>query len=127
MTADDLDLDLDLGDLRAAFAADDVLRLILAGSADFNNEVAVRELLAAVDERIRRLRAREVVVDLRALDFMNSSCFKQLISWILAARQHPEEQRYRIRLRVDPSRYWQKRSLTAISFFGDGIVIVDAG
>jgi hypothetical protein len=119
-------LDLTHADLSgAAEVGADAVELRLAGSADFRSDAALADLLARVDEEARRAGRRLVRVDLRSLDFMNSSSFKRLISWLLAAQQHPEDQRYAVRLRVRSSVYWQRRSIPAIGLVCGEAVAID--
>ena len=64
----------------------------------------------------------EVVVDLRRLEFMNSSCLKTLVTWLNNVRQRPPAQQYLIRFLRDRAAYWQERSLSALKAFAPAIV-----
>lgn len=122
-----MSLDLDVGELKAAAAVDgDVMRLSLAGTADGNVEPVLGELLGRLHGESQRARVREVSVDLRELEFMNSSCFKSFITWIVAVRRLPEDQHYRIRFISNPALHWQKRSLHAISYFGGDLITLES-
>ncbi len=79
----------------------------------------------AVTNESQRAAVPEVVVDLHALEFMNSSCFKCFITWIVAVRRLPPDQSYRIRFVSNPAMHWQRRSLHAISYFGGELVTID--
>lgn len=119
-------LDERAGDLRViASSAPAELRVALEGSADVLAEAAFAALVARIDDEARRVGPREVVLDICGLEFMNSSCFKSVISWLLAVRRLPAESRYTMRLRVDANVYWQRRSLTALAFFGGDAVVID--
>ncbi len=66
-----------------------------------------------------------MVVDLRQLEFMNSSCFKCLVTWLHRLQQAPAADRYAIRIVSSPSVSWQKRSLYAIRAFAPDLVTVE--
>jgi hypothetical protein len=120
-------LELAVGELKAAAAADaGVMRLTLEGTADAPAESALNELLGRLHGESQRAGVREVTVNLRALEFMNSSCFKSFITWIVAVRRLPEQQHYRIRFLSNAALHWQKRSLHAISYFGGDLVSVES-
>jgi hypothetical protein len=122
-------VELTVGELhaRAGLDSDDpgVMRLTLVGTADATVEAALNELLGRLHSDSQRARAREVAVDLRKLEFMNSSCFKSFITWIVAVRRLAEDQTYRIRFLANAGLHWQKRSLHAISYFGGDLVSVE--
>ena len=87
-------------------------------------EAALNELLGRLHGESQRAKVGEVTVDLRDLEFMNSSCFKSFITWIVAVRRLPEAQHYRIRFVSNAALHWQKRSLHAISYFGGELVSI---
>jgi hypothetical protein len=120
-------LELEVGELRAVAAvASGVMQLTLTGTADAGVEAALNELLGRLHGESQRAKVDAVTVDLRALEFMNSSCFKSFITWIVAVRRLPEEQHYRIRFVSNAALHWQKRSLHAISYFGGELVTVES-
>lgn len=122
-------IELSVGELqaRAVLDADDPtsMRLVLTGTADTTAESALNELLGRLHGESQRAGARVVLVDLRKLEFMNSSCFKSFITWIVAVRRLSEDQSYRIRFLANADLHWQKRSLHAISYFGGDLVSVE--
>jgi len=118
---------MQVGELKAVTAAEgDIIRLALEGTADAVVEADLGELIGQVHGEALRTGPREVVVDLRKLEFMNSSCFKAFITWIVAVRRLPEAQHYRIRFLSNAGLHWQKRSLHAISYFGGDLVAVES-
>jgi hypothetical protein len=120
-------IDLKVDELVARAVVDaGVLRLTLEGTADAAAEAALNEMLGRLHGESQRNGVREVVVDLRTLEFMNSSCFKSFITWIVAVRRLPEDQHYRIRFLANAGLHWQKRSLHAISYFGGELVSVES-
>lgn len=112
-------------ELHATFTRDaEVVRLIFQGNADARADRDLDAFLSRVHAVVEAEPAREVIVDLRALEFMNSSCFKGFITWIVQVRRMSPEQRYLIRM-VSTSTYpWQKRSLHAISYFGGDLITI---
>lgn len=121
-----MSLDLDFGELKATGVIEGgVMRLGLEGTADAISEPVLGELLGRLHGESQRAHVQEVVVDLRRLEFMNSSCFKSFITWIVAVRRLPEDQHYRIRFLSNASVHWQKRSLHAISYFGGDLITIE--
>ncbi len=121
-----MSLGLQVGELSATATVDaSVMRLTLTGTADAAVERDLGELLGRLHGESQRAGVGEVAVDLRALEFMNSSCFKAFITWIVAVRRLPEAQHYRIRFLSNAALHWQKRSLHAISYFGGDLVTVE--
>lgn len=119
-------IDLRIHELHAsAQLADGVLVLALAGTADATTESALANLLTRLHAELQRLSPVVARVDLRALEFMNSSCFKAFITWIVAVDRLPADRRYRIRFICNPTLHWQRRSLRAMVHFGGDIVSVE--
>ena len=120
-------IDVHSGELYAqAHGGDGVITLKLTGTADAVSRPALNNLLGRLHNECNRAEARKVVVDLHDLEFMNSSCFKSFITWIVAVRRLPEAQHYRIRFVSNAALHWQKRSLHAISYFGGELVTVES-
>jgi len=100
--------------------------LRLMGTADASVHVHVQQAVTVMREQARALQVSEVAVDMRELEFMNSSCFKCFITWLSDLLEQPAEQRYRIRFLSDPSKHWQHRSLRALSCFAVDLVTIEA-
>ena len=121
-------IDLRNNDLRATATLDgDVLHLAFLGTADASSEAALAGLLTRIQAGLQHEVVREAQVDLRALEFMNSSCFKAFITWIIAVDHAPPPRRHLIRFLCNPALHWQRRSLKAMVHFGTDIVLVEAG
>lgn len=103
---------------------DRALLVVLTGNADLRSRASLGAFLEQVHAEARRLAAAEVTVDLRQLLFMNSSCFKNFISWITSMQEMTLDERYRISFISDPGMHWQKRSLHALTCFSEGLVSV---
>ncbi len=115
---------LQFGGLQASSSrSGDIVSLSFSGNADGRADSALESFLHELHAELTTEAVRQVDVDIRSLEFMNSSCFKGFITWIVQVRRMKPESRYRIRF-LSTSKYpWQKRSLHAISFFGGGELI----
>jgi hypothetical protein len=98
----------------------------LCGTADLRVTDSVEAILNRVHQKALELAIAEVQVDLRELEFMNSSCFKSFVSWISEVSDLTTGQ-YRIRFLSNPSILWQRRSLHALSCFAAELVTIEAG
>ena len=63
-------------------------------------------------------------MDLRQLEFMNSSCLKCLMWWVSTVQEQPAEGKYKIEFLSSPSVYWQRRSLDALACLAEDIITV---
>ena len=119
-------IEVHVGELHAvARSGEGSMTLSLVGTADTSAESALNELLGRLHGELQKIGVHVVVLDFRELEFMNSSCFKSFITWIVAVRRLPEAQHYRIRFVSNAALHWQKRSLHAISYFGGDLVTVE--
>ena len=98
--------------------------LELSGSADVVAKQHLARVLRELHERAKTLGVEEVKVDIRRLAFMNSSCFKDIITWLERARA---DHGYRIVFVSSATQHWQKRSLHALSCFARDLVSNEAG
>ena len=120
-------IEVHVGELHAvAKSGEGSMTLSLVGTADTSAESALNELLGRLHGELQKTGVRVVVVDLHELEFMNSSCFKSFITWIVAVRRLPEDQHYKIRFRPNAAMHWQKRSLHAICYFGGDLVSIES-
>lgn len=101
------------------------LRLHLWGNADMRAKDPLDRFLLAVDDRALANAAEEVVVDLRELVFMNSSCLKAVVTWLGRIQDRGVSHRYRVRFLREPAAHWQVRSLNALEAFAPEIVRVE--
>lgn len=115
---------LHAGELRASAShSGELVSLTFAGNADGRADSALETFLHELHAEIAALAVTQVDVDIRTLEFMNSSCFKGFITWIVQVRRMKPPSRYRIRFLATSKYPWQKRSLHAISFFGGSELI----
>jgi hypothetical protein len=99
-------------------------RLVLAGTADTRAAEALGEMLKKLHTRCTEAGVLEVEVDLRDLEFMNSSSFKAFVSWITAVRELDRGKQYKLTFQSDNGKHWQRRSLGALSCFAIDLITI---
>ena len=98
-----------------------VLRLV--GSADTTATKPLGMLLDQIHEELLERKTPELVLDMRSLDHMGAPCLRQMLAWI--NRQGEAEERYRIRIRIQPTLPWQQ-NLQALSCFDTTSISVES-
>jgi hypothetical protein len=98
----------------------------MSGNADMNAQSILATALRQVHAEALRLGVSEVVCDLDELYFMNSSCFKALVTWVTTLLAVDPGRRYRIRVRSNPKLAWQRRSVEALRCLAERVVIVES-
>jgi hypothetical protein len=117
---------IESSEFKAASAREETrLRVSLSGHADVGAKSALDGFVSEVDREASDGPVTEVVVDLRRLAFMNSSCLKTLVTWLNNVRQRPASAQYLVRFLQDRTAYWQERSLAALKAFAPAIVQVE--
>ena len=117
---------LEATELRATTTADgEGLTVALDGTADLRAQEQLDDFLEALDRCAQARKAAEVIVDLRRLEFMNSSCFKAFVSWIGRLQELEAGEQYRIRFLSDQRMLWQRRSLHALSCFAADLITIE--
>jgi hypothetical protein len=111
----------------SASAAEDGNEIVvrLSGSADVLAKPHLGGLFAAVDARAHELAVERVRVDIRQLAFMNSSCFKDFISWLDKVREAAPGEQYQVMFQASATKHWQRRSLHALTAFARGFVTIE--
>ncbi len=104
--------------------AGEVVHLLLEGDANMDAVDEIGRILEEVHDSARRETAGTVVVDVRNLEFMNSSCFKKFVTWI-GQVQELAAAGYKVRFLSDPKLHWQKRSLHVLQCFAPDLVAVE--
>jgi hypothetical protein len=82
----------------------------------------LKPLFEEIHEAAVRLKLRELVLDIRPLEYANAAVWRCLVQWIKQMRQLL--QAYRLIIVTDPKRSWQKvgaPALRAFSLDGNGI------
>jgi hypothetical protein len=102
------------------------IQVSLTGTADLTVRTHLDRFLREVHSEAQRCLAEEVTVDVRELEFMNSSCLKCFVWWISTVQEQPGEGKYRIVFVSSPSVYWQRRSLNALACLANEIITIQA-
>src|SRR5689334_12526069 len=96
----------------------------LKGNADYAALDALEMLLTRLHSEADRLSITNVTVDLRELEFMNSSCFKSFVTWITEIQQMEADRQYKVTFLSNPKLHWQKRSLHSLRCFAVELITV---
>jgi hypothetical protein len=104
----------------------DRIGIALIGNADLRVRLDLAEWLADVHAEALRLKVEAVDVDVTALEFMNSSCFKGFVGWLTNIMELPKDRQYRVTFHSNPETLWQRRSLHALRSFALMIVTVES-
>jgi hypothetical protein len=114
-----------LEELRATAAIRGVAGLVvLTGTADSRASAALGELLMQMHGRCTYAGVREVEVNFRDLEFMDSSCFKAFVTWVSTVRELEPDKQYKFTFQSDGTKHWQKRSLGALSCFAIDLITI---
>lgn len=96
----------------------------LTGNADLNVKSQLDGFLLSLHKHALGDSVNEVVVDVRNLEFINSSCLKAFVTWISSVQAQPTDDQYRIVFLSSPRLHWQRRSLHALSCFANDLVSI---
>lgn len=102
------------------------LTLRFKGVADMSSIAPLDDYLRAAHLEAKQTRVQTVVVDFRALEFMNSSCFKCFVEWLGTVQDLPPSERYKVLFESNRDMHWQRRSLNALRCFAMDVVAVSA-
>lgn len=109
-----------------ATANDRRIQVSLTGTADLTVKSQLDRFLRDIHSEAQRCLAEEVTVDVRQLEFMNSSCLKSFVWWVGAVQEQVGDGRYRIVFVSSPTVYWQRRSLNALACLANEIISIQA-
>jgi hypothetical protein len=98
------------------------IHVSLSGTADSRSMESLDALLVKVHALALETQVEEVLVDLRELAFMNSSCFKAFVKWLGQLQEVDAARQYKICLRSSDKHHWQKRSLAGLRCFAVDLV-----
>ena len=102
------------------------MEVALSGTADFMMKGHLDRFLRALHAEAQRRALTKVNVDVRRLEFMNSSCLSSFAWWISTVQDQPAEGRYHIVFLSSPTVYWQRRSLNALAGMAGDIISVQS-
>ena len=100
------------------------LQAMFTGNADLNVKTQLDQFLLSLHQCALVKGVAEVAVDVRNLEFINSSCLKAFVTWISSVQAQRAEQQYRIIFLSSPRLHWQRRSLHALSCFAADLVSI---
>lgn len=104
--------------------AGDVLRVKMTGAVEMRDP---GELLnpywTGLDEAARAKNLKRVEVDLRDVNFMNSSGILTLVRWITKAKTHAPDDAYTLVLQYDRNVTWQRTSIPTLAKLAPKIVV----
>lgn len=103
-----------------------LMEVALSGTADRTVKGHLDRFVHSLHAEARRHALTGVTVDVRRLEFMDSTCLKSFAWWISAVHDLPVEDRYRIVFLSSPTVYWQRRSLNALAGMAGDIMSVQA-
>lgn len=110
--------------LTAAGGAD--LLLTLKGNAEHDAREQLPGVLAKLDETAMSKQSKQVEVDFRQVEFMNSSCFKEFVAWLSRIKTRNDAGQYHVLLHSSAQIRWQRASMHALSCFASDVVEVKA-
>ncbi len=114
-----------LGQLKVDVArAGERFLLQMSGTAELKDSTPLAELLLKADHEVRALGLTQVDVDVRTVEFMNSSALNAFVRWFAGMKERGGG--YNVRFLSDPSKRWQRGSLNALATFASGTVTVEA-
>jgi hypothetical protein len=94
-------------------ATQKTLLVRMIGVADMRVRATLSTFLKSLHDETTRQGSTQVQVDMRSLEFMNSSCFKSLVSWLGMVRDASPN--YSVQILSSGKRHWQQRSLGAVA------------
>jgi len=102
--------------------ADAHMVVTLVGAAEGRGADELGKALASAHEQAVAAAVREVVVDLRDLEFATSSALKAFVTWLQGVHELAAEARYRVVFQSTPRHPWQGRSLHALKAFAGDVM-----
>ena len=103
----------------------DTITVFCIGTADMRAGDALDGILTKVHEIALTHAVARVDIDFRALEFMNSACFKSFVTWISNVRELEPQKKYAIHFWSKPELLWQRRSLHALRCFATDVITIE--
>lgn len=102
----------------------DAIRLVMWGAVEMREPGdLLNPYWAAVDQQTRSRAAKRVELDLRDLNFMNSSGILTLVRWITRLKSHPPGEGYQLVLQYDRNVTWQRTSIPTLAKLAPNVVV----
>ncbi|HWO24994.1 MAG TPA: hypothetical protein VNO30_39915 [Kofleriaceae bacterium] len=110
-----------------ATSEESIVRARFSGTADLEAKDDLQLFVSKLHPESVRISAKEVIVDFRELEFMNSSCFKIFVNWLAQVRDLDASKQYKILILSNPTQHlWQRRSLAALACFAVDLVKIES-
>jgi len=100
--------------------------LTCSGSAETEALESLNAVLNGLHQDVVSNSTRNVIADVRGLEFASSSCLKAFVTWLQRVQELDDSHRYQILFRSNPSHSWQRRSLGALAAFASGVVRIES-
>jgi hypothetical protein len=98
-----------------------VLRVSMSGAIEMRDPgVLLNPYWNGIDDEVRRRGIRRVEVDMRDLNFMNSSGILTLVRWVTRAKA---SKAYSIELQYDRNVTWQRTSIPTVAKLAPEMVV----
>jgi hypothetical protein len=101
------------------------LALTLTGTADLSDSKELATHLIDAHQQALAAKSARVLVDVCAVEFMNSTALGAFVSWVAQLQQTAAAQRYRIVFKGTGQRRWQRGSLHALASFAPDHISVE--
>ncbi|MEA2164315.1 MAG: hypothetical protein QOK37_2442 [Thermoanaerobaculia bacterium] len=99
----------------------ETLRIAMSGAVEMRDPGdALNPYWTLIDEEARRRKLKVVELDVRDLNFMNSSGILTLVRWITRCKSMPDC--YRLVLRYDRNVTWQRASIPTLAKLAPNVV-----
>lgn len=98
----------------------------MVGTAETTAMEMLIKFLQQLHDRVTTDRIADVTIDVRALQFITSSCFKAFVGWIDRLQSLPSGSQYCVTFKYDEGKHWQRRSLGALAALGADVVRLES-
>ncbi len=100
---------------------DQVMRVVMSGAVEMRDPGdALNPYWNAIDEQVRERSIKRVELDVRDLNFMNSSGILTLVRWITKLKNAPA---YQLVLEYDRNVTWQRTSIPTLAKLAPAAVV----
>ncbi len=93
------------------------LTLLFKGEADMRDGAPLTTHLLEWHQQLLEKQSKQVAIDLRAVEFMNSTALGAFVKWVAEVQKLEKASRYQIILEGTQARRWQRASLHALASF----------
>lgn len=94
-----------------------------AGTGEAEGAEVLDRFLGHLHRYVLSAQLKEVTVELKELEFINSSCLKAMVAWIY--KVDTEGRPYKICLARDASLHWQRTSLATLQRLAPEVVVIE--